>query len=73
MNDPLGLLDVGSFLAQCSCGGGGEKRISYWAVFVPVAVCLLGAGAFEIWMRTRVKQPPETAGEEPQRDRCSDE
>ncbi len=73
MNDSLGLLAAAGALAQCPCGGGGERRISYWAVLVPAAVCLLGAGVFEIWMRTRVKKPPESEDEERQRDRCSDE
>lgn len=59
-------------LAQCSCGGG-NTRISIWAVLVPAAAIFLGICVFEVRTRARTKKTSEPAGDEVQRNRCSDE
>lgn len=40
-------------LAQCSCGGGSERRISYWAVLIPAAVVVLGGFLYDVYARRR--------------------
>lgn len=45
--------DIQRLLGQCSCGIGGEKRISYWVVLIPAAAILLGALVFEVLSRCR--------------------
>lgn len=40
-------------LAQCSCGGGSERRISWWLVLIPVAAVVLGGFLYDVNARRK--------------------
>lgn len=66
------LMYMRELLAQCSCGGG-NTRISIWAVLIPAAVVLLCGFAYDTYARRRARATRSEEPLEPQGERSRDE
>lgn len=60
-------------LAQCSCGGGGEVRISYGAALVPIAAVVLCAFVYDAYARKKARGTSSREHAEPEPSEPHDE
>jgi len=71
MYEMLNLNPMRDLLAQCSCDGGREGRISFWAVLIAVVAVLLCGFLYDVYAQRKGKMIDSHENTEPRRDQPS--